>query len=122
MIRVLLVILSLSAVAQAQVPGQDDRFIVTFRPGTTLSQRAAAVQRAGGALRFNYSVVDAVGIRGANPYVQAALRNDPTVLRIVPDLEIEAIQGPGGVVANGKPSGGGSSQVTPAGVIRVGVP
>src|SRR5262245_48250654 len=94
MIRALLVILSLSAVAQAQVPGQHDGFIVTFKPGTSHSQRAAAIQRAGGEVRFSYSVVDAVAIKGVNPYVQAALQRDPSVVSIVPDFEIQAIQGP----------------------------
>jgi len=123
MIRVLLVIFSLSAVAQAQVPGQDDGFIVTFKPGTAHSQRAAAVQRAGGELRFSYSVVDSVAIRGANPDVLAALRNDPSVVGIVSDFETHAIQGSDGAAPNGKPSGGGgSTQVIPAGVSRVGVP
>src|SRR5262245_29531502 len=126
MIRVALVIvLAFSAVAQAQPPGQSDRFIVTFRPGTSQTQRAASVQRARGVVRFNYSIVDSVAIHGANPSVLAALRNDPSVVRIVPDREIQAIEGPNDLVANGKSGsggGGGSSQVTPQGVIRVGVP
>jgi subtilisin family serine protease len=92
MIRVLLIILSLSAVAQAQeVPGQDDGF----------------------------SVGDAVAIKGTNAHVQAALKNDPSVVSIVPDFEIQAVQ----LVAKGKTSGGGgSTQVIPAGIMRVGVP
>lgn len=119
------VILAFPVFAFAQAPGQDDgKYIVTFREGTSQAQRAAAVQRAAGELRFNYSIVNAVAIRITNPNTLAALQRDPSVLSIVPDRKVSAFQESNGVGANAKPGGGGSSsgQVIPSGVQRVGLP
>ena len=127
MLRVFIAIaLASPVIAQAQAPGQNDgKYIVTFTAGTPQAQRAAAVQRAGATLRFNYSIVDAVAIRVANPNALAALRNDPSVRSIVPDRPVQAFQSSNGVGTNAKPgSGGGGTggQVVPEGVKRVGVP
>src|SRR5262245_20881108 len=127
MIRTLFVItVVFSTLAQAQPPGQSDHFIVTFQPGTPQNQRAAAVRRAGASVRFNYSIVDAVAIRGGSPNALAALGRDPSVLAIIPDREVHAIQRPT-LVTRGKPSDGSggtvpTGQVTPEGVKRVGLP
>jgi len=126
MIRVaLIIVLVFSALAQAQGQGQD-KHIVKFRPGTSQAERAAAVQRAGGKLKFNYSIVDAVAITGSNPNVLAALQREPSVENIVPDLEIHGIQDHKGIGISRKPAPVAevttSSQVTPHGVQRVGAP
>ena len=123
----LMAILAFSAVAQAQAPGRDDsRHIVTFRQGTPQGERANAVQRAGGKLRFNYSTVDAVAITAATPSVLAGLGLEPSVLNIVPDREFHAIQGAtNGLRVDRKGSTSGTTitgQVIPQGVKRVGVP
>jgi subtilisin len=117
-------VLAFPILAQAQTPASGDgKYIVTFQPGTSQSERAAAVQRAGGVLRFNYSIVDAVAVRVPNANVLAALRNEPSVVRIVPDRPVHAFQSGNGVAANAKPGAGGggtSGQVIPEGVKRVG--
>src|SRR5437867_3038111 len=47
----------LPLLAQAQAPGQtEEKYIVTFRPGTPPALRAAAVARFGGAVRHNFSI------------------------------------------------------------------
>ena len=97
-------------------------YIVTFRAGTTITGRARAVMNAGGALRFNYRGVNAASVSVPNENALAALQSDPSVLVVVPDRPVFASQN---VHANakGKPGGGGgSSQVLPAGVARVGAP
>jgi subtilisin family serine protease len=120
-----LILLGLMAIGQvparAQAGGQ---YIVTFRRGTGQSDRASAVQRAGGAVRFNYSIVDAVAIRIPNSNVLAVLQNHPSVLAVIPDRAVHAIPH-GDVGENGKPSGGGgggAGEVMPEGVKRVGEP
>src|SRR6266699_2140800 len=123
----LMAILAFSAVAQAQAPGRDDsKHIVTFRQGAPQGERANAVQRAGGKLRFNYSTVDAVAITAATPNVLAALGREPSVLNIVPDRDVHAIQGATtSIRINRKGSTSGTTstgQVIPQGVKRVGVP
>src|SRR5213596_857456 len=88
-----MLVFAFSAVAQAQPPGQEkqEKHIVKFRPGTSQAERAAAVQRAGGKLKFNYSIVDAVAITGSNPNVLAALQREPAVESIVVDREVHVI-------------------------------
>ena len=80
--------------ALAQGP-QD--YIVTFRDGTIPAVRAAAANNAGAALRFNYSIVNAIAVTVPNATALAALGNDPSVLSIVPDRAVFALQ-----QANGK--------------------
>jgi subtilisin len=103
---------------------RDGKYLVTFRAGTSQADRAAVVTRAGGSVRFNYSIVDAVAIRVQNANALAALQGNPNVLSIIPDRAVHAI--PGSVEAKGKPGaggGGGSTpEVIPEGVKRVGVP
>ncbi len=125
-VLVAMFVLAVSSLAQAQTPGQGDgNYIVTFRAGTSQADRAAAVRGSGAALRFNFSIVDAVAISAAGPNALAALGRNPAVLSIVPDRRVQAIQRPEDVEANAKPGGGGggsTGEVTPAGVTRVGVP
>jgi subtilisin len=99
------------------------RYIVTFRPGTDRGNRARAVANHGAALRFNYSSVDAAAVTIPNDDALSALMNDPSVMAVVPDRRVSAYQDVrGNAKATGKPGGGGSAQVVPAGVTRVGVP
>lgn len=100
-----------------------DGYIVTFRPGTSLADRAASVARAGALLRFNYTIIDAAAVRVPNVNALAALQRDMSVVGIFPDREIRAIQSPP-IEGWKKPGGGGDgggSQVVPEGVKRVGV-
>ena len=127
MIRILTaILLALPVLAQAQAPGQADaKYIVTFRAGTPQAQRADVVRRAGAALRFNYSIVDAVAISVANSNALAALRNEPSVLSIVPDHAVSAFQNGDGIEANAKGTSSGTGtpgQTIPEGVKRVGLP
>src|SRR3990170_1402073 len=76
---------SLPASAQLQTPpapptptANATDFIVTFVPGTSQTDRAASVQRAGARLRFNYGIVTAVAITVPNANVLAALQRDPS--------------------------------------------
>jgi subtilisin len=124
--RYALILLGLVAVGQAQLHAQNgDKFIVAFRNGTPHNDRIVAVERAGGAVRFDYSIVDAVAIRVPNRNVLAALQNNPNVLSIIPDREVHAVP-TDLMVEKGKPSGGGgggnTGEVIPAGVKRVGLP
>jgi subtilisin len=99
------------------------RYIVTFRPGTDRGNRARAVANHGAALRFNYSSVDAAAVTIPNDDALSALMNDPSVMAVGPDRRVSAYQDVrGNAKATGKPGGGGSAQVVPAGVTRVGVP
>jgi subtilisin len=102
-------------------PQSDEKYIVMFHPGTSQADRAAAVGRAGAALKFNYSIVDAVAVRVPNANALAALQKDPAVLSIIPDRTVHAIPD----AINGKPThggGGASGEIIPEGVKRVGPP
>jgi len=124
--RLIGILLGFATAGLAQAPVQNEgKYIVMFREGTPQSERAAAVRRAGGAIRHNYSVVDAAAIQVPNPNVLKGLQNDPLVLTIVSDRAVHAI--PDANVERGKPSGGGGSggssgEIVPEGVKRVGVP
>ena len=98
----------------------DGSYIVTFRAGTSQADRAASVRRAGAILRFNYRIVDAVAITG-NINALAALQREITVLEIIPDRPVRAFQSPNARPGGGG-SGGGTGEVVPEGVKRVGVP
>lgn len=104
-------------------------YIITFRTGTSQTERAAAVRRAGAQLRSNYSIVDAVSAVVPNANAYAALQRDSSILEIIPNREVHAFQsadGGGGDHINAKPGSGGSGgttgEVIPAGVARVGAP
>lgn len=107
------------------VVGTPGKYIITFQPGTSASDRAASVRRAGAALHFNYNIVDAVAVTIPNTNVLAAFQRDPSVLEIIPDRPVQALHHRPG--HGGGPGGGGggeevSSQITPEGVKRVGQP
>jgi subtilisin len=110
--------MSTPAVAQGR-----SNYIVTFRAGTNPGGRARVVASAGASLRFNYRGVDAAAVAVPNENALAALAKDPSVIAVVPDRLVFAFPD---VAANakgsGKPGGGGSVQVVPAGVTRVGAP
>jgi len=73
-------------------PGGDGtRFIVRFAAGTSPSNRAASIQRAGAALRYNYQTIDAAAITVPNANALTGLRQDRSVLEIVPDRRIYAL-------------------------------
>src|SRR5262245_46550634 len=99
--------------------------IVQFRAGTPAAVRRAAAENAGATARFVYAGSAAATVRVPNEQALAALRRNPSVLSIVQNRRVFASQRPG---ANAKPGGAGGggvippSQVTPAGVQRVGVP
>lgn len=97
-------------------------YIVMFREGTSATDRAEAARRAGAVLKFNYRIVDAVAVHSPSTGAMSALQRDPNVVAIVPDRPIYAIvkpDAPGG--GKGKKGGsGGSSQVVPSGVQRIG--
>jgi subtilisin len=106
-------------------------YIVRYRIGASQNARANSVQRAGGLLRHNYSIVDAAAVTVRNPNVLAALQSDPDVLSVVPDHTVFAFQSlkVAEVRPNAKPGGGGgggtpppSGDVFPAGVERIGRP
>ncbi len=118
-----MVVLASATEALAQGPRE---FIVQFQNGTPAAVRAAAAVNAGAAVRNIYRGVAAAAVRVPNDQALAALQSNPSVISIVPNRQIFAVQG---VNVNAKPSrpgggggGGGSSQVTPAGVARVGAP
>jgi len=115
-----------ASLLQAQGP-QD--YIVTYRDGTIPAVRAVSVGNAGAVLRFNYSFVNGAAVTVPNENALEALRNDPSVLSIIPDRPVFALQraqkkpdNPGGGGGNGGGGGGKQTEVIPAGVTRVGVP
>lgn len=126
-LRIVVLVIALVLVcgsAQSQAPAatatgdHGNKYIVLFRDGTDAPERAATVGRAGAALRFNYHIVNAAAITVPAAAALNALRLDPSVIEIIPDRTVSII--PEGKPA--KPGGGGSGQVLPAGVKRVGVP
>src|SRR5262245_6414807 len=108
----ILIMLAAPAFAQQQTgPRTEERYIVTFVPGASQAQKLASVQRAGGKLRFNYSIVNAAAVELPGPNAINALANDRSIASILPDRPIHAIEGPGAIKENGKgsPSGGGGT-------------
>src|SRR5262245_56095029 len=124
-----IMMLILPLLAQAQAPEQnEEKYIVTFREGTPPASRAAAVTRLGGAVRHNFSIIDAVAVRiphrlAAN--LLTALSSDPSVLRIATDHTVYAFQDAKSVRGNASQrdfAAGGTRQTVPEGVKRVGLP
>jgi len=115
-VAALLVMQGTAGVALAQGP---DNFIVRFREGTSAAARAAVVRGVGAAVDVNFGRVNAAAVRVPNANALAALRNNPSVLAVIPNRPVFALQN-----GKGKPGGGGSgpTQVVPAGVARVGAP
>jgi subtilisin family serine protease len=110
-------IFALTAVAASAQPAGDS-YIVTFQPGVSRAERSAAVRGAGAALRFNYSIIDAVAVRVPNANALAALGRNRGVLRISPDRAVHAYA-KGGPGKPGGGNGGSTSEVVPAGVKRI---
>ena len=110
-------LLTFALAANAQVPSG---FIVMFRPGTAEAARAGSAQSAGAAMRFNYSIVDAIAVTALDANALAILQQDPSVIAIIQDWPIygDGAQLPPPI----GPSPPGSTQTIPAGVKRVGVP
>jgi subtilisin family serine protease len=79
------------------------------------------VRGAGASVDFNFNLVTVTAVRVPNENALAALRNHPSVLAVIPNRPVIAHQ-----ASQAKPGGGGggggSTQVIPAGVVRVGVP
>jgi subtilisin family serine protease len=120
-----LIVLGFSVLAHAQGPAADG-YIVTFLDGTSQAERAAVAQRAGAAVQFNYSIVNAISVRVANPNVVTAMGRERSVISIVPDRAVHAIQDAAGIAADAKAGASGgtgsSGQILPEGVKRVGLP
>src|SRR5439155_25118688 len=93
-----------------------DRYIVLFQPGNSKADREATASRHGASVRFNYDVVDAIAISVPSQAALAMMRNDNKVREVIPDRPVFLTGGAAGG------AGSTSSQVTPAGVTRVGVP
>src|SRR5437879_7625212 len=114
--------------AQAQAPVQNEqKYIVTFRPGTAHALRAASVARFGGAVRHNFSIIDAVAVRipnGLGANLLTALSRDPSVLSITTDHTVYAFQEANSVGENAVAMAAApvTRQVVPEGVKRVGLP
>jgi len=119
-LAVIAVFLTQGAASSLLAQGSEN-YIVLFRQGTNLPGRGIVVQNAGAALRFNYNGVEAAAIRVTNANALAALQKNPSVLAVIPDRPVSAYQHANGK-GGGKPGNGGSPQVLPAGVARVGSP
>lgn len=76
--------------------GETEIYIVRFRPGTSPSEKAAAVQGAGAVLRVSYNITNAASVQVPNGAVLARLRNDPRVLGVFANRFITLHQGKGG--------------------------
>ena len=85
-------------------------YIVTFRPGTTASQRAPIVQGAGAVLRINYNIANAASVQVPNANVLTRLRNDPRIVAVFANHPITLHQKPGGGGSGGGSGGGGASK------------
>jgi subtilisin len=115
-VAVLLVLQGTSGVGLAQ---SSENYIVRFREGTGLAARAAVVRGAGAAIGVNFGRVNAAAVRVPDTNALTALLNSPSVLAVIPNRPVFAFQN-----GKGKPGGGGGGtpQVVPAGVARVGAP
>jgi subtilisin len=95
-----------------------ENYIVRFRNGTSAAAGAAVVRQAGAALGKTFGRVNAAAVRVPNTNALTALLDNPSVLAVIPNRPVSAYQN-----GKGKPGGGGgTTQVVPAGVARVGRP
>src|SRR5688572_1555445 len=67
--------------ARGQAPEGTGVYLVTFRPGTPASDRAAAMQAAGARLRNAYDATNAASVDLPDASALARLRNDPQIGR-----------------------------------------
>ena len=94
---------------QAGPPEETNIYLVTFRPGTAASERAAVAQGAGAVLRRNFNSVNAISVEVPNVAALAGLRNNPLVLGVFANRSVSLHAGQIGAQAKGgKPGGGGS--------------
>jgi subtilisin len=105
----------------AHAQGAQD-YIVQFAEGATPAMRGAAVANAGAEVRFVYGQVRAAAVRVPNEQALAALRNNPSVVSIIPNRAISAHPSAAGKASATGGNGGAPAQVIPAGVARVGIP
>jgi subtilisin len=113
------------AVAQAPPdiiapPDLKDRYIVSFLPGTAVADRVEAARRAGATPLVDLGLINALSIRIPGLDILAALHRDSTVVKVVQDRRIFALQA--GYDGSRRGVIAGSSEVVPAGVARVGEP
>jgi len=97
-------------------------YIVQFRAGVTAAARRAAVGNAGASARVVYNGVSAASVRVPNDHALRALQARADVVAVVPDRVVFADQSANAKAAGKPGGGGGTTQVVPAGVVRVGVP
>jgi subtilisin len=116
---VLAVLLVMQGTAGLVLAQGSENYIVQFREGTSAEARAAVVRGAGAALGATFGRVNAAAVRVPNANALTALVNNPFVRAVVPNRPVFAFQH-----GKGKPGGGGGGtiQVVPAGVARVGRP
>jgi len=92
-----------------------------FVDGTSADDRANTVRGAGAVLRFNYNLVNATAVLVPDEATLSTLLADPNIVALIPDRPVHAIakpKNPGG--GKGKKDGGGSGEVVPSGVERIG--
>jgi subtilisin len=114
-VAVLLVMQGTAGLVLAQ---GSENYIVQFREGTSAEARAAVLRGAGAALGVNFGRVNAAAVRVPNANALTALVNNPFVRAVVPNRPVFAFQNGKGKLGGG----GGTTQVVPAGVARVGRP
>ena len=114
-----------SAIPQGRASRNFDRYIVRFSPGSGKADRAVAAGQAGASVRFNYDIVESIAIEAPPQALQGLARN-PNVIEIVPDQAVfasqAAVDSTGSFAGGSSGSGGGTGQVTPSGITRVGTP
>src|SRR5262245_21754651 len=86
-----------AAVAQGGVTQGTGVYLVTFRPGTPASDKAAVVRATGARLRAAYNAINAASVDLPDASALARLRNDPRVLSVFENHKILLnVQGRGG--------------------------
>jgi len=97
-------------------------YIVQFRAGVTAAARRAAVGNAGASARVVYNGVSAASVRVPNDRAMRALQARADVVAVIPDRAVFADQSANAKAAGKPGGGGGTTQIVPAGVVRVGAP
>lgn len=112
------------------LPEWNERYIVTFLPGSTAAERVEAARRAGAVPNADLGLVGSLSVHIPDVNILAALQGDPLVVRIVRDRRIFAFQsaldhgknGVPGQTVEGDDKAANASETVPAGVKRVGAP